>query len=87
MTDDIVIVKLGKRFTLTIPKEIRERFPLKEGHRLKMIRKPLHLELHLLDDDPHKKLSQLLRGIEYNSSTINQESEDFLFSETRRKTR
>ena len=82
MTEDSMIIKLGKRFTITLPKEIREKLPLKEGHRLKLIRKSSHLEIYPLDDNPHKSLAVLLKKVDYRKEKLNKESEEFLFSET-----
>jgi len=81
MTEDSIIIKLGKRFTITIPKEIREKLPLKEGNRLKLVRKSSHLEIYPLDDNPHKRLAQLLKTVDYRKINLNQETEEFLFSE------
>lgn len=82
MSEDSIIIKLGKRFTITLPKEIREKFPLKEGHRLKLIRKSSHIEIYPLDDNPHKKLALLLKKVNYRKQALSKESEEFLFSET-----
>lgn len=81
MTEDSIIIKLGKRFTITLPKEIREKFPLKEGNRLKLVRKSSHLEIYPLDDNPHQKLALLLKNVDYRKETLAQETEEFLFSE------
>ena len=81
MTEEGIIIKLGKRFTITLPKEIREKLPLKEGNRLKLVRKSSHLEIYPLDDDPHKRLAQLLNKVDYRKVNLNKESEEFLFSE------
>ena len=82
MTEDGIIIKLGKRFTITLPKEIRNKIPLKEGHRLKLIRKSTHIEIYPLDDDPHKKLAKLLKKVNYRKPSLSKESEEFIFSET-----
>lgn len=81
MTEENIIIKLGKRFTITLPKEIREKLPLKEGNRLKLVRKSSHLEIYPLDDNPHRRLAQLLKKVDYRKEHFNKEIEEFLFSE------
>jgi len=81
MTEDSIVIRLGKRFTITLPKEIREKLSLKEGNHLKIVRKASHLEIYPLDDNPHKRLAQLLKKVDYRKVDLNKESEKFLFSE------
>jgi len=63
------VVKIGKRYTVVIPKSFRERLGVKEGQLTEVILEKGKLVLVPKVSDPFKRLSELIGGITYNEKT------------------
>jgi AbrB family looped-hinge helix DNA binding protein len=69
--------KIGKRFSVIIPKEIREKLGLKEGDVIIIKKKESDIVISTEKISPFKKLANLLGTIPYNEK-VEEESEKFL---------
>ncbi len=54
------VVRVGRRYTIVIPKEVRERVRLKEGSRLLVRVKGRSIILEPLPEDPFKVLERVI---------------------------
>jgi len=71
--------KIGKRFSVIIPKEIREKLGLKEGDVIYIKKKEGDIVISPEKISPFKKLANLLGNITYNEQ-VEEETEKFLFN-------
>jgi len=69
--------KIGKRFSVIIPKEIREKLGLKEGDVIIIKKKESDIVISTEKISPFKKLANLLGTIPYNEK-VEEEAEKFL---------
>jgi len=69
--------KIGKRFSVIIPKEIREKLGLKEGDIIIIRKKETDIVISPEKISPFKKLANLLGTIPYNEK-VEEETEKFL---------
>jgi len=71
------IVRIGKRYTIVIPKKIREALGLKEGQKLVMRVSNNAIIMEPLPDDPFKVFERILGDFEYTRET-RREAEEYL---------
>ena len=57
--------KIGKRFTVVIPKEIRERMNLREGEEIKFVLQGGKIFIELRRGDPFERLSEIAGDFEF----------------------
>jgi AbrB family looped-hinge helix DNA binding protein len=69
--------KIGKRFSVIIPKEIREKLGLKEGDTIIIKKKESDIVISTEKISPFKKLANLLGTFPYNEK-VEEETEKFL---------
>jgi len=69
--------KIGKRFSVIIPKEIREKLGLKEGDIIVIKKKESDIVISPEKISPFKKLANLLGTIPYNEK-VEEATEKFL---------
>ncbi len=72
-----VIIKVGKRYTIVIPREIRKRIKIKEGTRLLVRIVDGKIVLEPLPEDPFKILDELIRE-PYNEKIDEKRAEEWL---------
>lgn len=71
------IVRIGKRYTIVIPKKIREALGLKEGQKLVMRVSNNTIIMEPLPDDPFKVFERILGDFEYTREA-RREAEEYL---------
>lgn len=74
-----VKTRIGKRFSVIIPKDIREKLGLKEGDLITIRKTENKIIITPERISPFKKLANLLGDIRYNDET-EKEAEKFLFN-------
>jgi AbrB family looped-hinge helix DNA binding protein len=70
--------KIGKRFSVIIPKEIREKLGLKEGDVIIIKKKESEIVITPEKISPFKKLANLLGTIPYDEK-VEEDTEKFLY--------
>lgn len=78
-----VIIRVGKKYTIVIPKEIRKRIGLNEGSRLLARVVGNKIVLEPLPDDPFKVLDQLITK-PYSEGVDEKRAEKWLFENASR---
>ncbi|MBS7625777.1 AbrB/MazE/SpoVT family DNA-binding domain-containing protein [Candidatus Bathyarchaeota archaeon] len=63
------VVKIGKRYTVVIPKSFREKLGVKEGQLTELTLEKGKLILVPKTSDPFKRLSELIGEIKYDEKT------------------
>ncbi|MHA1265864.1 MAG: AbrB/MazE/SpoVT family DNA-binding domain-containing protein [Candidatus Helarchaeota archaeon] len=74
-----VKIRIGKRFSVIIPKEIREKLGLKEGDLITIKKSENKIIITPEKISPFKKLANLVGDIRYNDET-KKEAEKYLFT-------
>ncbi len=75
------IVRIGKRYTIVIPKTIRQKLGLKEGQLSEIKLEKGKIVIIPKAMDPFHRLSELIGDIEYNEET-ERKAEKWLLGET-----
>jgi len=75
MSEEITI---GKRFTIVIPKKIREKLNIKVGQRAIVREENGTIIIELLPNDPYKALSDALGDFSYNEEEYEKKAEEWL---------
>jgi len=78
----VSIVKVGKRYTIVIPKAIREKIGLREGDIILVKAKEKTIILELLPKDPFKVLGEVI-GEPYSEEKDEEKAEKWLLSHAR----
>jgi len=76
------VVKIGKRYTVVIPKGFRERLGVREGQLTEVTLERGRLVLVPKISDPFRRLSELIGDITYNEKT-ERKCERWMFGRTR----
>jgi len=76
------IVKIGKRYTVVIPKAFRQKLGLKEGQLSEVRLEEGKIVITLKTSDPFCRLSELIGDIVYNEET-ERRAEKWLLGETK----
>ncbi|MEM2082664.1 MAG: AbrB/MazE/SpoVT family DNA-binding domain-containing protein [Candidatus Bathyarchaeia archaeon] len=71
-------VIIGRRFTIVIPKAIREKLHIKVGQRAMMRYEGGRILIELLPDDPHRALSEALGDFSYSEEEHEKGAEEWL---------
>jgi len=75
-------VKIGKRYTIVIPKAFRQKLGLKEGQLSEAKLEEGKIVITLKTSDPFRRLSELIGDIVYNEET-ERRAEKWLLGETK----
>jgi len=79
------IVKVGERYTIVIPKEIRRSLGIKKGQLLRVLSDGERIIIEPLPEDPFKVFEQILGGFQY-SREDRLKAEKFLLKEAEKDT-
>jgi len=71
-------VTIGKRFSIVIPKRVREKLKLKEGQRALMRHEGGIILIEPLPEDPYKVLSETLGDFSYSEDKHEKRAEEWL---------
>lgn len=77
-------IKIGKRFSIVIPKEIRTTVPLKEGQRVRVKAEGQRIIIEPYPADPFKVLESVLGDLVYDKSTRREAAKWLLQKATQR---
>ncbi|MEM1574884.1 MAG: AbrB/MazE/SpoVT family DNA-binding domain-containing protein [Nitrososphaerota archaeon] len=75
MSEEVII---GKRFTIVIPKKIREKLNIKVGQRAIVRHEQGVIMIEMLPDDPYKALADTLGNFSYNEEEYERKAEEWL---------
>jgi len=75
MSEEITI---GRRFSVVIPKKVREKLGLKQGQRALMRDEDGRIVIEPLPEDPYKVLSEALGDFTYSEEKYEKKAEEWL---------
>ena len=79
------IVKVGERYTIVIPKEVRRSLGIKKGQLLRVVSDGEKIIIEPLPDDPFKVFEQILGDFQY-SKEDRSKAEKLLLEEVEKDT-